>query len=213
MKKDLVERLKKIMDGELPGEKAHIEMIPGKRVSAIEAMRQKLDYRASAVSIILCSCESHYEGILIKRTVYKGAHSGQIAFPGGKHEEGDEDLFHTAVRETKEEINVDLTPKHLVGLLTPVYIPVSNFMVHPYLFVLDQMPEMRKEEIEVSDIIRYNTFSFVKDAQIQYTNIESGRGGILKDVPFFEIEGHVVWGATALMMNELKHLFSRFDKI
>lgn len=194
------------MSGDLPGVDAHAEMVPGKRVSAYEAIKQNLSFRESAVAVIFCYCDDHYEVILIERTQYKGAHSGQIAFPGGKKETTDQNLIETAIRETQEEIQVKLSHQHFLGTLTPVYIPVSKFMVQPHLFVLEEMPEMFPQEREVAQIIPFQLDNFLNQSTIQYKDILIGDGRTLREVPFFNISGHTVWGATALVLNEIKVL-------
>ena len=196
-----------MMEGDLPGEKAHQEMVPGKRISAYEAIKQNLSFRSSAVSIILSPFGDSFQGILIKRTSYDGAHSGQIAFPGGKKDPEDLDLMATAIRETKEEISLHLSQNQLLGALTPVYIPVSRFMVQPYLFLVEELPDLVKEEKEVAEIITYDALEFVNKSSVEYTSIQLARGTTMKDVPFFNIQNQVVWGATALMLNELRTLF------
>lgn len=203
-KKELVERIKQILEGELPGDKAHQEMVPDQRVSAYDAIKQNLEFRSSAVAIVISQSYSTYKGILIKRTRYKGAHSGQIAFPGGKQDPEDKDLLDTAVREAREEVALQLKKEHLLGALTPVYIPVSRFMVQPYLFLLDELPDLIREEKEVDEIITFDTRQFISEVQISYTTIQLANGRSMENVPYFNIGGETVWGATALMLNELK---------
>ena len=129
-------------------------------------------------------------------------HSGQMSFPGGKHDQTDFDLRHTALRETQEEIGVDPNGINIIGQATPLYIPVSNFLAHPYVGVMDHRPEFIKEEREVAEIVTTPLLDLIEYVEPSSIDIPYGQGLVLKNVPYFDVKGKVVWGATSMMLNE-----------
>jgi 8-oxo-dGTP pyrophosphatase MutT (NUDIX family) len=125
--------LKNQITNELPGERAHVEMMPMRGLSS-DALKKANNAKESAVAIHLLQKEKGIEILLTQRNTYEGAHSGQISFPGGKRDASDEDSIHTARRESFEEIAMPFENGELIGPMTEIYIPVSNFHVKPYVF-------------------------------------------------------------------------------
>lgn len=144
--------------------------------------------------------------VLIERPSYDGVHGGQISFPGGKMDATDPHLEYTARRECFEEINLPLEAGKLIGSLTDVYIPVSNFLVSPYVFSLDETPSLTPDEREVESIIEFDVLQLLDHSQIKTKDMKLGKGFIQKNVPYFDINGHVVWGATAMMLSEFREI-------
>ena len=137
---------------------------------------------------------------------YNGHHSGQIAFPGGKVEPTDTDLKATALREFFEETGSDITPT-IIGKLTPVYIPVSKCMVQPLVSYVEQKPNFSASAYEVNELIEWEITDLLNPEIIKETTIEPTPGLKLK-TPYFDVQGKVLWGATAMMLNELKIIIS-----
>ena len=142
---------------------------------------------------------------LILRNTYNGVHSNQISFPGGKKDKSDSNLKHTAIRETVEELGIDETLIDLVGPLSKVYIPPSNFNVQPFVGIYNGTPFFNPDSKEVSLVIK----PLLKDL----LNIKSIKSEVFVQnkkiiVPSYIIEGHVVWGATAMIINEFITLFN-----
>ena len=136
-----------ILNKELPGEKAHLEMAPY-RISSIEAKKRNKNPRLSAVGIhLFFNSKNKLSTILIQRTNKLPTHKGQIAFPGGKKENKDIDLIDTAKRESQEELGIENGV--LIGQLTPVYIPISNFDVSPFVFFHKNLPNIVQCQNEV----------------------------------------------------------------
>lgn len=194
----------------LPGEQAHKKALPINRPLSSEVKIQaKNTYRASAVSILIHPSKTNIESALIQRPAYNGVHGGQISFPGGKMEVFDQSLMDTARRECFEEIGF---PKHrgeLVGSLTEVYIPVSKFLVQPFVFFEYEEPTFVPDPREVSEIIKFDLIEFAQK-EIDYTTIKAQNGVNLKNIPYYNIKGRIVWGATAIILAELQEILKRF---
>lgn len=138
---------------------------------------------------------------LIERPVYDGAHSGQIALPGGKYDPEDLDFQTTALREAEEEIGINAAEVKILGKLTHLFIPVSNFLIYPYVGYMEEKPHMKPEPREVADIIaaEIKVLFDPKSFKQRIINVRSQR----LQAPCFDYHGHVVWGATAMILAEL----------
>lgn len=141
---------------------------------------------------------------LIKRPIYDGVHSGQIALPGGAKDETDKDLKETSLRELKEEIGINPADVKVVGKISSVYIPPSKFLVTPFVGVMDRVPTFEKDDFEVAEIIEVPLSVLFDDAIVKYGKVDLGRGNLQIEAPYFDIFGHKVWGATAIMLSEFK---------
>jgi 8-oxo-dGTP pyrophosphatase MutT (NUDIX family) len=209
----LNEGLRELLRGEvemnLPGEQAHISMAPLSRPLSSEALKKVSDYRTSAVAVVLTSHENELSLLLIQRPDYEGAHSGQISFPGGKKDEDDVSPEHTARRECFEEIGIILSESSLIGKLTDVYIPVSNFLVHPFLYLHSEPITFVPDEREVSEILIYPVQQLTSPDTIGTLDIRTPQGMILKNIPCFQFGEKKIWGATALVLNELREIIQR----
>ena len=195
----------------LPGEKAHAPLMPVNRPYTSESLQNIDDFRKSAVAIVLYPGENFVSSILIQRSSYEGVHSAQVSFPGGKMEPSDSNLVFTACRECAEEISLPLQESHLIGALSQVFIPVSNFLVQPYLFFVEELPQLIAEEREVAEIIHFDISILKQEDILQKGDVRIGESLRRKDVPYFLIEDYKVWGATAMMLSELKEILLRLD--
>ncbi len=188
------------LQSELPGERAHIHFYPDRiKNKSVENINDK---KLSAVGIHLYPEKESIFFILIKRPNYNGYHSGQIAFPGGKKDATDINLLQTAKRESFEELNISMNIGELICELTPVYIPVSNFLVQPFVFLHHEKPNMLKNH-EVAEVIEISLDELVNEENIGEINLENIG---LSSVPAFIFEKCQVWGATALMLSEMKEM-------
>jgi 8-oxo-dGTP pyrophosphatase MutT (NUDIX family) len=203
-----IDNLKTNLQRPLPGEEAQFEMAHVKREKVLANSYESQNYRASAVLILLYPNEQQQTSVLlIERMTYDGHHSGQIALPGGKAELTDTDLQATALREFFEETGADATPT-VIGKLTPVYIPVSKFMVQPFVSYVEQKPNFSASAYEVNELIEWEINYLLNPNIIKETTIEPTPGFKLK-TPYFDVQGKVLWGATAMMLNELKWVLSK----
>jgi 8-oxo-dGTP pyrophosphatase MutT (NUDIX family) len=147
---------------------------------------------------------------LIQRPSYDGSHSGQVSFPGGKRELSDENLAFTAIRECWEEVGIRLSENHLIGKLTSVYIPVSNFHVEPFLFYYSEKPDFKADEREVESIFTITMNELLDDSNLDQMEVKISTNLTMKNIPCFNIANKQIWGATALILNELKMILKSF---
>jgi 8-oxo-dGTP pyrophosphatase MutT (NUDIX family) len=193
--------LKQTLKQTLPGEKAQLQMAPTNRPNIkIESLKET-DYKKSAVIVLLCKDEDDSTFIpLIERETYNGLHSGQIGLPGGKFDANDESLEQTAKRECYEEIG--LQNYELLSKLTPLYIPVSGFLVQPYLAYYElKNPNFVRQQREVKTILKLKVKQLLDDSFIKHGNLSPTVD--LKH-SYFDIDNYKIWGATAMILNEVK---------
>jgi len=202
--RESITALKDITANQLPGEQAHADLMPVNRPFSSEVQRNSEGFRHSAVAIVLYEYRNELMSLLIQRPTYEGVHSRQIAFPGGKRDPEDPTIEHTARRECMEEIAIPMETLNLVGTMTDVYIPVSKFIVTPHLFTVDSLPELIPDAREVEEIIPFQLSRLLDEDSIQFTDMQFRNGFKQKNVPYFAIENRVVWGATGMILSELR---------
>lgn len=195
------QRLAAELSQPLPGEDIQYRMAPIGR-KRVNPGAPGAEYRDSSVLILLYPHRGSISTVLIKRHDYEGVHSGQIGFPGGKHEKTDASLEATALRESEEELGIDIGKVQVLGTLTNVYIPVSRFKVHPYVAVTPLRPAFNPDPFEVKDILETNIQLFMNKELISETTIATSSGFKIK-TPYYNINGFIIWGATAMMISEL----------
>lgn len=195
----------------LPGEEAQLIMAPYQRLLRTSALFNNPNPKPSAVLSLIYPALDKPTTLLMLRNVYKGVHSAQVSFPGGGREEADDSLEQTALRETEEETGVlgrDIT---IIGKLSPVYIPASGFLVQPYVGYLEKRPVFRPNPKEVSALIETPLHLITEERSIMKKNIQLSNGLIMENTPYFDIQGHTVWGATAMMLGELKMILKEME--
>lgn len=190
----------------LPGESSHLLMYPRKGARP-ESVNDYDNVRMSAVAIILLEEEESLKAVVIQRSVYDGTHSGQIAFPGGKWETTDASLKETALRECSEEIGIGADELDYIGKLTDVFTVVSSFLIEPYVFYwkAPRSPLILSER-EVAAVYTIDVKMLIDDSSIQHIDVPLQSGLKLREVPHFVFGDVKIWGATALMLSELKLL-------
>jgi 8-oxo-dGTP pyrophosphatase MutT (NUDIX family) len=198
--------LKHAIEKGLPGEAAHLRMSPLKRPLSSFAIKEAETIRESAVAIILFPNENTHHCILIQRPIYDGTHSGQVSFPGGKKDLEDIHLEFTARREAFEEVGIELTENLLVGELTDVFIPVSGFKVKPFIYYHETLPSLKADEREVSEIFTFTIDELLNNDSFSTMEINFPNGITQKNIPCFNLSNKQIWGATALILNELREL-------
>ena len=165
---------------DLPGEQAHLEMFP-KRGSSSQHLKKAKDYRRSAVLVLIYESNGTLNGVLTERQDYGGTHSGQMSFPGGKMESFDLDPVDTALRETNEEIGINREEVQIIGGLTDVFIPVSSFLVHPYIGSMQNEPAFIPDAREVKSVVTFELDELLSRADFitLHTPLTDGTRNIL----------------------------------
>ena len=195
----------------LPGEQAHLPLSPLHRPVTSEVIQNLTEYKESAVAVVLFEVETTLQCILIQRTEYTGKHSGQISFPGGKKDNEDADLLATAIRECLEEVGVDISSSEYLGKLTQVYIPVSGFLVEPHVFYYPEVPVFVQQEREVAAVFTISLDELIAEDVISEMKVTTENKLVKMNVPCFAIRDKQIWGATALILNELREILISFS--
>lgn len=193
------ERLRQRLQQPLPGEAAHRKMASSARTKL--GIKPNERTRRSAVLLCFYPYQQSIYVPLILRPQYDGVHAGQMAFPGGRMERFDENLTRTALREAQEEVGIRVSDVTVLGLLTELFIPPSNFYVQPVVGILPYRPDFYPDPREVEDIVEVDLDTLLDETIVGDSKIEVR--GMTVDAPFYQIQGHRVWGATAMMISEL----------
>ncbi len=205
-----LEQFTRILNDELnnglPGFEAQKLMSPSIRDHALKTSDPSIA-RDSSVLLLFYIKDGQLFLPFIKRTSGNTNHSGQISFPGGKYEESDANRTITAIRETNEELGVDCKIIKILGFLTELYIPVSNFMVLPVLGYCEKRPDFKLNEFEVEEIIEMPVAQLFAEDNINEFIIE--QNGFKIHAPYFPAKENKIWGATAMILSELREIFLR----
>ena len=200
--KTLCLKLQERLATPLPGEAAHDIL----RATPVGDVRPLFDHkdppRPGGVILVLYEDGGIVKFPLIKRPEYAGYHGGQVSLPGGKAEPG-EDSVQTALRECEEEIGVRVDPEHVLGKLSNFYVIPSNYLVTPIIAFLPGRPVFKPDPYEVSHIIEARLVDLTAGDSIKQKEILAA-GKYRMVAPHFEIQNEVVWGATAMMLNEFR---------
>ncbi|MCB0761299.1 MAG: CoA pyrophosphatase [Flavobacteriales bacterium] len=204
---DLIQESRVILNKPLPTKEAHQRMFSRSRISPEQARSENRNPTESAVLIVLFPHQDRWNSLLIERPGYEGVHSRQIAFPGGKREPADTDLRQTALREAQEEVGIIPDTVQIVGNLSEVYIPPSNFVVTPFVGISEQRPEFIPDSREVESLIEFDVNRLFESHIIKSTELYIPTYQSKLEVNYFDIENHVVWGATGMMLSEFSLAF------
>ncbi|UYW01498.1 CoA pyrophosphatase [Flavobacterium agricola] len=198
-----LQSLTKLQNIELPFLVSHEKMAPFERINQLRSLDfSSLDYREAAVLILFYQKNNETYFVLTERNEYAGVHSKQISLPGGKKEKFDLDLKHTAVRETEEEIGINISVQQVASALSPVYVPPSNFMIYPFIGFANQSFTFNPDPREVKNIIEVKVADLFHPDVVQFQNMTTSYSNSTS-VPYFKINDYVVWGATAMILSEL----------
>ncbi|MCK4661870.1 MAG: CoA pyrophosphatase [Bacteroidales bacterium] len=204
MYKAFIKKLEKSLKQELPGEKAQYKMAPLFRDKFPESFDKA---KLSSVLILLFPDNGKLNLILIKRPEYKGYHSGQISFPGGKFEKSDNNLINTALREAYEEIGINSEKIKIIGTISNLFIPVSNMMVLPVVGYTTETPELFPNKNEVETILKVKLDDLMNHLNQSFFNINFNAHNI--KAPCYKVNGHNIWGATAMILSEFLEIISK----
>lgn len=204
---DFIDRIPALKAKALGGLSAQFKLAPAMRLPYTKEKIASLQPKKAAV-LSLCYPNEDRETcmLLTKRASYNGKHSDQISFPGGKIEKNDTSLADTALRETYEEIGVVRDEIEIIRELTDVFIPPSNFLATPFLAMCTQRPIFSTNH-EVAELIEIRISDLLDDANIGFTTMETSYMKSI-EIPCFTINNEIIWGATGMMLSELKELLN-----
>ena len=205
---ELVKRLRERLSQPLPGHDDFRELSGYQRPDLATVMRQVPPPKESGVLVLLYPKNHVLHTMLMLRPAYDGVHSGQVGFPGGHREPVDADITATALREFQEETGAKSQRFEVLGTLTPVYIPPSRALVTPVLAFTDELGELNPDTREVAALIPTAIDHLLREDILKRTNLFVSILQREVDVPYWDVDGHVVWGATALMIAELRKLIA-----
>lgn len=193
----------------LPGTEIQWQMASSDRMIRDFPRSPGNDARVAAVLILLYPHNGSVFTVLMQRHDYNGVHGGQISLPGGKQEPQDKNIIQTAMREAYEETGVDPENISVIGTLTPLFIPVSNIVVTPVVGWTKEKPVFVHQQEEVvflfdTDIKKLLDPDIVKTKQMEIK-------GEMMGVRYFDYEGHVIWGATAMILHELLTIIRKIE--
>lgn len=199
------ELLSKRLSGELPGLDKQLLMAPNNRENEIRKGLHNPGAIKSSVLILIFPHDGLLKTVVMLRPSYNGVHSGQISLPGGKWEITDMDMAATVLRETQEEIGVDPSTISLVGALSPLYIPPSNYIVFPFIGLADSKPNFLTDSVEVQELIEINLEDLIDKNNSTLRKV-SLNDGTSFEVPCYAFGEVIIWGATAMILSEFVEL-------
>jgi len=170
--------------------------------------------RLSAVMIIFFHEDKRLKIVFIRRSEYVGIHSGQIAFPGGRYEETDIDFRFTALREVEEEIGIKADSIEILGQLSDLYVPRSNFLMKIFVGYTKEKPEYVIDTREVNEVLEFDVDDFRAADVVKRKDFKAYNIDRTIKAPYYDINGTIIWGATAMVLTELLDLLNQtiFDK-
>ena len=199
----LIDQLKKKLADRLPGHGSHPSQKGMYTNGIMTIFQKKTNLKPAAVLIVLFPKDQFLHFYLTKRTDKVEHHKSQISLPGGAKETG-ESLQDTALRETTEELGIQLDSDAIIGKLSPFAIPVSGYRVHPFIAWCDFIPKVKPNPTEVDQVLILALSSLLDNSNF---NTEKRQyNGTNYNAPYFQFSEGKVWGATAMILSELKYI-------
>ncbi len=205
---ELIHEIFEAFNHPLPGYEAHLELAPYRKKVELNIEKNKPKIASTLLLVYPNNNEIYF--CLIERQTYQGTHSNQISFPGGKNELG-ETIKNTALRECNEEIGVPIEDINIIGELTQVYVPPSNFLIHPFIGYCDFKPDFKPDKREVKSIIEIKMEDLFRKEVIKSKKMsfEEKENKFEVDVPYLDLNNKIVWGATSVILNEFRTMLKR----
>ena len=204
---DFINQIHELQTKPLGGLASQFKLAPKLRTQfSQELINNKSPKRAAVLALFFPDENNHTRFLLTQRASYNGTHSAQISFPGGKVDKSDINLESTALRETYEEVGIASESIKIIRQLSNSYIPPSNFLVTPFIGIVQKKP-IFKPNNEVANIIEVSINDLLDFNNLTSTNMKTSYMDNI-NVPCFKLNGYIVWGATAMMLSEIKDLFN-----
>jgi 8-oxo-dGTP pyrophosphatase MutT (NUDIX family) len=202
---ELINNITILLKGKLPGLSTQQQMAPSIRYRGKYSPENNEAFRDSGVLLLVYPFNKNAHTVFMKRNIYNGAHSGQISLPGGKSEPADNNLIETAIREAEEEIGISRNQIQILGTLTPLFVPASGFRILPVIGYLAKKPIFIPDPGEVSELIEIGleTLFEPSNTKVEVLNIK----GLSLTAPYFDVKGHHIWGATAMILSEFREIY------
>jgi len=207
--KDFEVQISQALSRELPGQQAQMKMMPSSSSNSRFSLDARKNAKPGAVMVLFYQENFELKFPLILRPDYDGVHARQISLPGGKMDPTDDSLIQTALRETEEEIGVRQDRIKVLGFLTELYIVASNFNVLPVVGILEDQPSFVPDSYEVDRIIKAKVSSLLNESIRKEKSMKIMQGITIK-APYYAIENQVVWGATSMILAELREVLKGF---
>jgi 8-oxo-dGTP pyrophosphatase MutT (NUDIX family) len=203
----LIERLERELEEELPGHSAHILMAPKTRQEYVAIPDTHVK---ACILALLFPKNKKWHITLIHRVSDNpnDPHAGQLGFPGGKFEESDYSYQDCALREAEEELGITASEIGIIGELSSLYIPVSNYLIYPFVGFVSSEPDFNPQKSEVTSVITLPLDDLIDQRNKKQTRIETPTA-VLEDVPYYDVHSVPLWGATAMIISELEQVLER----
>lgn len=214
MQPTFIQQIKECLHQPLPGMQAQTVMMAARfrEKDSNAYIKPSEGGKKAGVMLLLFQKEEKWYTALMQRPDSPYAHSKQISFPGGGLEEEDENLEACAKRETEEEFGIPRENIQVLGKLSELYIPVSRYLVQPFVGYLEEAPSYTPDPNEVDEILEIPLEDLLNPALRKFTTIRTSSNLVLKDIPYYDVVGKTVWGATAMMLSEFVYLLENLNK-
>ncbi len=207
---DFIKALKDRLQQPLPGIKAQALMSPQLEQDVRFKIKPRPDARQGSVLLLLYPRQNTIWLPLMQRPQYEGHHSGQVSLPGGKGEPDDPDRIYTALRETEEEMGIPRQGVQILGTLSELYIPPSNFVVLPVVGYMPAAPEFKPDPAEVEQVLELSLQDLLEENFIRFTDSPPGSLYRIR-TPYYPVNERVVWGATAMILSEFVSMVNEME--
>ncbi len=202
------ELLERKLKGPKPGLKAQLKMVTNPRPGNKTYQDVENSCRKAAVLVLLYPWRKKLHLVLTRRTSTVAHHQAQVSFPGGRMDEG-ENTITAAIREAQEELKIIPDSIRILGELTPLYVPPSNYCIYPVVAAAKERPGFMPSPVEVAEVIELPVDHLLDETNIRIENWQLR--GMNVHVPFYFFEGHKIWGATAMILAELTEIISSLE--
>lgn len=198
------DEIRQLLSQPLPGHLSHMKMAPESRLRELKQQKAVPDSaRKSAVMILFFNEDERLKMVMIRRSLYVGVHSGQMAFPGGRYEETDSTIEHTAFREIEEEIGISKDKIQLLGRMSDIYVPPSNFLISIFVGYLSEKPIYNIDEREVAGVVEIDFEELINPTIITSKSFYVPSSGQSFPAPCYATSQCDIWGASAMVISEL----------